>query len=120
MTYYKFIVYLAIALLMGSCAAPPSYRLLRSAPHKDVIHCLVFLPKRGTPEMYQRIALDEVSKIRAGEARRQYPLYEISFEFHRDSPEGEILAQVFIVLDRHLNVTNSTVTAQPKIETVVY
>lgn len=109
-----------LGVLLAGCSVLPTYRLTRTAPHKDVLSCVVHVKERSPPEVYQKIALMEIERIRAEEGRRQFPLYEVTFEFL--GPSSQRLARVVVYLPEESPEAPSQVVnaPPPKIETVLY
>src|SRR5688572_19973053 len=71
-----------LAALACGCSTLPSYGLRVNAPHKDVLHLVIYLKERAEPAVYQQIALREAARIHA-ERRQGPPLYEVTFEFQK-------------------------------------
>jgi hypothetical protein len=107
--------------LLGGCSLAPRYRAVTTIPHKDVVQMVVYLSGKAAPEEYQRIAIEEVARIRAREANREYPLYEVKFEFRREGPTAEKLALVTVYLQEEKRVRPEIARAiPPRIETILY
>src|SRR5262245_49823542 len=84
----RYAVPILLAALACGCSSLPSYGIKVNAPHKDVLHMVIYLKERAEPAVYQQIALREAARIHA-ERRQEPPLYEITFEFQkRGSPVG--------------------------------
>ena len=76
---------LVVHALLGGCQAVPRYALTSRSPHKDCLAIRVRIDRRQDPEVYRSIASVELEKILR--EKRELPLYEVRFEFHRGNRE---------------------------------
>jgi hypothetical protein len=120
MSGYRLILFAAFALGIAGCSMAAPYRAIVSSPHKDVVRFVVFLEDRAPMEVYRRIALQEIDRMRALESEREFPLYEARFEFHRDGPRAEKLAQVTVYIQEPAAAPHIATAPTPRIETVLY
>ena len=120
---------LGLPLAGVGCSMIPAYRMTTQSPQKDVLRCVIYLDRRADSEVYQAIALRELSRISAAQERRSWPLYEVSFEFLQTGDEPERLAQVKVFLDRDVPRSAvrastpdqlATAAAPPRLETILY
>ncbi len=108
-----------IAMSSAGCTVVPVYRLTRTSPHKDVLRCVVYMKERAEPEVYRRIALQEVDRIRSEGGSRKFPLYEVTFEFLGGSSQR--LAKVLVFPADEPQTPAEVVKAPPpRIETILY
>ena len=120
MNSFQILSTLLLGALAAGCSVLPSYRLTSTAPHKDVLSCVVHMKERAQPGVYQKIALTEIERLRAEEGRRQFPLYEVTFDFL--GAGSQRLARVVVYLPEEPPEAPSQVAnaVPPKIETVLY
>jgi hypothetical protein len=111
---------LLLGVLAAGCSVLPTYRLTRTAPQKDVLSCVVHMKERAQPAVYQKIALMEIERIRAEDGRRQFPLYEVTFDFLGSGSQR--LARVVVYLPEEPPEAPSQMAnaLPPKIETILY
>jgi hypothetical protein len=103
------------------CGALPSYQIKVGSSHKDVVNMVVYLPDRAGPEVYRRIALQELQRIRTS-GTGGLPLYEVNFEFRRNDGQRDRLARVLVRMETLAQVAREELADAPGpvLETILY